>query len=60
MKIFKCCKCGKPLGELIKGKVHKDINYICTPCLYKTRDKQVKQPVNDMPDFFEDIFKDKI
>lgn len=33
MKTLKCANCDKDMGEIEKGRLRKDLKYICSPCL---------------------------
>jgi len=57
IKTLLCCECGRHLGEISNGKLHKDIYYICKNCLIKIKQPQDKHNDVEMPDFFKDIFK---
>jgi ssDNA-binding Zn-finger/Zn-ribbon topoisomerase 1 len=55
MKKIQCYKCGKHLGEITKGKLHKDLFYICRDCIENDSDYIPKQDY-DMPEGFADLF----
>jgi len=68
MKEFKCKRCGKYLGEMSKGKLHKDAIILCNKCkdFYETCEslskynKGMKEPKGasnyDINNMFGDIF----
>jgi len=68
MKNFKCSRCGKYLGEMSKGKLHKNAIILCDRCnkFYETCEslskynKGVKEPkgINNsgINNIFGDIF----
>jgi len=66
MKLLKCHKCSCGLGEMIKGKIHKDSVLLCAKCydalktLYDLDSYKKGTSKNDMPDFFKDIMDGKI
>lgn len=51
-KRIECYKCGKFLGIIRDGWLHKDLYYVCKECIIKPRE----QAKNDMPEFMKDIF----
>jgi len=62
MKEFKCFECGRYLGEMLKGKLHKDAVVVCKSCTesYKTykslAEYNKKGNAGDLGGF-KDIFK---
>ena len=50
-KRIECYKCGKFLGIIRDGLLHKDLYYICGNCIKSVREKK-----NEMPDFMQGIF----
>ena len=64
MKEFKCFECGKYLGKMEKGEIHKRAKLICESCMqsYKTykdlADYKKSSGQNDLD--FEKIFKTMI
>jgi len=63
MKEFKCHRCKKALGEMTKGKIHKEAVVLCDGCIkfYEQCDSlmQINCNKNSMPDFINDIFGKK-
>ena len=49
-KRIECYKCGKFLGIIRDGLLHKDLYYICGKCVRPVRQKSV------MPDFMKEVF----
>ena len=66
MKKFECIRCHKYLGEMEKGKIHKEASILCNECMkfYKTCDslashKKSSGGGGEMPDVFKKIFGGK-
>jgi len=57
MKMLNCANCDKPMGEIEKGRLKKDLRYICQACLtslfFKTQQKP--QKTNDFMSQFSDL-----
>jgi len=57
MKELKCIQCCKHMGEISKGKLKKELRFICKPCL---NDLLISEDMkSDHMDKFSKIFGDK-
>lgn len=59
MKTLQCANCAKPMGEIEKGRLKKDLRYICQKCLdglFNDRLMLRNKPEDPM-DSLNDIFK---
>ena len=70
MKKFECIRCHKYLGEMEKGKIHKEASILCNECMkfYKTCDSLASHKNSsgvgewgngDMGNMFKKIFEGK-
>ncbi len=57
MKKLNCANCDKSMGEIEKGKLKKDLRYICHSCLTRLffKSQQKPQKTNDFMSQFNDI-----
>jgi len=56
MKVLSCCKCYKPMGEITKGRMKKDLRYICQSCLSLLLTKPKQHEDTDFASMFDDMF----
>lgn len=61
MKEFKCGECGKYLGEMEKGKIHKKTTVLCEKCMkayktFKSLAEYKKNVGDDKSSPFDDMF----
>lgn len=58
MQELRCRNCNKFLGNIIRGKIHKDIVILCKDCgKLAVSDKVRKALDTDLPDFLKDMLK---